>query len=165
MEGEFTIRSSSFKEGQFIPEKYIYNDMGCIGENISPELEWSGAPEGTKSFAVTCFDPDAPTEHGWWHWAIINIPPEVTKLDEGASNENSIPAEAREIMTDYKRASYGGPCPPKGDKPHRYVFTVYALKTEELPLDSHAKAAAVVDMLEENSLAKASFTAKYARAA
>lgn len=165
MAEKFILSSTSIEEGRAIPEKFTYNDDGCFGENISPELRWEGAPAETKSFAIICHDPDAPTDHGWYHWAVINIPPEVTQLEEGASNENSIPPEAREIMTDYKVASYGGPCPPQGDRPHRYVFTVYALNTEELPLDVHAKAVAVKEILEENCLAKASLTANYARAA
>src|SRR5688500_8053070 len=98
MEGEFTLRSASLQEGQMVPNAFVYNGMGCNGENLSPELEWDGAPKGTMSYAITCYDPHAPTDNGWWHWAVINIPPNVTRLDEGASNENRLPAESRELM-------------------------------------------------------------------
>src|SRR6476660_3164805 len=82
----FTLKSTSFDMKKPLPMKQVFNGFGCTGENISPELEWSGAPKDTKSFAVTVYDPDAPTGSGWWHWTVVNIPSSVTKIDEGASN-------------------------------------------------------------------------------
>lgn len=160
---EFTISSSSLQEGQIVPEHFVFNGFGCSGDNISPALKWQGAPPDTKSFAVTVFDPDAPTDHGWWHWAVVNIPASVTSISEGASNQRTLPREAVEVMTDFKSTGYGGPCPPKGDKPHRYVFTVYALKADKLEVKPKTTGVAIEKKLEDNSLAKASFTVKYGR--
>lgn len=160
---QFTIHSTSFNPGELVPHHYIFNGMGCKGNNVSPELEWSGEPEGTESFAITVHDPDAPTEHGWWHWSVINIPKHVHKLEEGASNKEHMPKEAIELFTDYGDRHYGGPCPPKGDQPHRYVFTVYALRRKHIDVSNRSKADDVKNKLEEWSLAKASFTAQYGR--
>lgn len=159
---DFTISSSSLREGQSVPQHYLFNGFGCQGDNVSPALEWDGAPPETKSFAVTMFDPDAPTDHGWWHWAVVNIPADVTSLEEGASNNKKLPKEAIEVMTDFKATGYGGPCPPKGDKPHRYIFTVYALR-KELDVSPKSNGPAVEKKLEANSLARASFTVHYGR--
>ncbi len=159
----FVAWSTSLKAGESVPESYVFNGYGCTGKNISPELEWDGAPQGTKSFAVTVFDPDATTGHGWWHWTVLNIPANIHKLEEGASNKGKLPKSATELLTDFGEAHYGGPCPPKGDRPHRYVFTVYAMKKEKIEIDKKLKANDVKKSIEENSLAKASFTVKYGR--
>ncbi|MDD4972741.1 MAG: YbhB/YbcL family Raf kinase inhibitor-like protein [Bacteriovorax sp.] len=159
----FTAWSGSLKSGETVPNNYVFSGHGCDGKNISPPLEWDGAPSGTKSFAVTVFDPDAPTDHGWWHWAVLNIPANIHKIEEGASNEGRLPLNAIEVVTDFGDAHYGGPCPPKGDKPHRYVFTVYALKKEKLDVNKKLKAESIKKNIEENSIAKASFTVKYGR--
>lgn len=159
----FTAWSSSLKPGEKVPESYVFNGYGCRGKNISPSLEWSKAPQGTKSFAITVFDPDAPTDHGWWHWAVLNIPPDVNKIEEGASNKGLLPKSAVEVVTDFGIAHYGGPCPPKGDRPHRYVFTVYAMKKDKLEVDKKLKAEDIKKSIEENSLDKASFTVNYGR--
>ena len=155
---EFTISSPSLKDGQIVPEHFVFD-----GDNVSPALEWQGAPSETKSFAVTVFDPDAPTDHGWWHWAVVNIPASVTKLNEGASNNHTLPKEAVEILTDFKRTSYGGPRPPKGDKAHRYVFSVYALKTDQLEIKPGTNSEAIKNKIKSEALALASFTVKYGR--
>jgi Raf kinase inhibitor-like YbhB/YbcL family protein len=109
----------------------------------SPALKWSGAPEGTRSFAVTMYDPDAPTGSGWWHWMVINIPADTTELASGAGEVNStiLPKGALQNRIDYGVAAWGGTCPPQGDKPHRYIFTVYALKTDKLDVPADATAA------------------------
>lgn len=159
----FNAWSGSLKPGEMVPESYVFKGHGCNGRNISPPLEWEGAPPETKSFAVTVFDPDAPTGHGWWHWAVLNIPPEIRKLEEGASNQGKLPENAIEVQTDFGDAHYGGPCPPMGDKPHRYIFTVYALKKEKLDVRKNIAAETIKKTLEENTLAKASFTMKYGR--
>ena len=139
--------------------------MGAGGKNISPELQWEGAPAGAKSFALTCYDPDAPTGSGWWHWSVINIPATVTELkpDAGNASNANLPQGARQVRTDYGTTAWGGTCPPEGDKPHRYIFTVYALKTDKLDIPADATAALAGFMINANSLAKASFTAKYGR--
>jgi Raf kinase inhibitor-like YbhB/YbcL family protein len=144
----FTLKTNSFDIQKTLPNKFVYD-----GPNISPELEWENAPEGTKSFAITVFDPDASGE-GWWHWTLVNIPAEVTKIPEGASNKHQLPAGAIEGFSDFGKVGYGGACPPPG-KPHRYVFTVYALNEDKINPD--------FESIDSHSLGKASFTAKYGR--
>ena len=150
---DFHLKTTSFDINKFLPKKFVYNGSNCHGGNVSPELEWENAPEGTKSFAVTVFDPDADDE-GWWHWTVVNIPASVNSLPEGASNQNLLPKGAIEGKTDFGNLGYGGACPPPGN-PHRYIFTVYALKKEKIDPD--------FDSIDENSLGKASFTVKYGR--
>lgn len=163
MNASFQLSSRSLRPGESVPHSFLYNGMGCNGKNISPHLEWTGAPPETASFALTVYDPDAPTDHGWWHWAVVNIPKDVHSLDEGASNMGKLPEKAIELMTDFNQTSYGGPCPPSKDSPHRYVFTVYALKTEQLRVDDETPAQEIKDRLEKESLDSASFTVKYGR--
>lgn len=159
----FKAWSRSLKPGQIVPKNYVFNGQGCDGKNISPPLEWKEAPPNTKSFAVTVFDPDAPKIGGWWHWTVVNIPANTTKLEEGASNKNGLPKGAVEIETDFGDVHYGGPCPPKGDSPHHYVFTVYALKKEEVHITPNSTPASIKNTLEHESLAKSSFTVEYGR--
>ena len=158
-QGAFKLTSSDLK-GTF-QQSQIFNGFGCTGGNTSPQLSWSGAPAGAKSFALTMFDPDAPTGSGWWHWVVVNIPASATKLDAGASGK-SMPAGALETRTDFGKSGYGGPCPPPG-APHRYVFTVYALKVDKLDLDAQASGAMAGFMLNQNMLSKATLTATYGR--
>lgn len=124
-----TLTSSSFREGDAIPMDYVFT--GCGGKNHSPQLSWSGAPDGTKSYAVTCFDPDAPTGSGYWHWLAFNIPASVTSLDADSAGDDEV-AGGKHGVSDYGMTSYGGPCPPKGDGAHRYIFTVYALDVDKI---------------------------------
>jgi Raf kinase inhibitor-like YbhB/YbcL family protein len=128
-------------------------------------LKWSGAPKDTKSFAVTVYDPDAPTGSGWWHWVLFNLPSSVTELAENAGDASgsALPVGAVQGRTDFGKGGFGGACPPVGDKPHRYIFTVYALKADKLDVPADATAALVGYMIHANQLAKASFTAKYGR--
>ena len=158
--GNFTLQSDDLK-GQ-LTKVQEFNGFGCNGKNISPELHWSDAPEGTKSFAITVYDPDAPTGSGWWHWIVVNIPADVTKLPAGVSGK-SMPKGAIEIANDYGIAAFGGPCPPKGDKPHRYVFTVYALDVPKLDLKPDTKAPVAGYMINAHTIAKASLVAYYGR--
>jgi len=160
----FSVQSSSWQDDQTMKDAYVFNSFGCSGANNSPQVSWSGAPEGTKSFAVTVYDPDAPTGSGWWHWTIFNIPADVTQLDEGISSDaTKLPTGAVQGRTDFGKPGYGGACPPLGDKPHRYILTVYALKTDKIVLDENASGALVSYYLNQNSLAKASLTVKYGR--
>jgi Raf kinase inhibitor-like YbhB/YbcL family protein len=156
----FTLTSSDLKDGGVMAELHVYNGFGRTGKNVSPQLKWSGAPEGTKSFAVTVYDPDAPTGSGWWHWIVLNIPPSVTELAQGASGEGKLPAGALETRTDYGKPGYGGAAPPKGSK-HRYIFTVYALKTDKIDLPADASGAMAGFFINANALAKASITVTY----
>lgn len=136
---------------------------GCGGGNVSPEVVWSGAPKGTKSFALTVYDPDAPTGSGWWHWVVTDIPPSANKLAKGAGNDKSkLPSGAVESRTDFGRPGYGGPCPPAG-KPHRYVFTVYALKVGSLNINPDSSGASAGFAIKANMIGHTSTTLKYGR--
>ena len=161
----FTLTSPDIKPNATMDKKFEFNGFGCSGENKSPALKWSGAPKDTKSFAVTVYDPDAPTGSGWWHWSVINIPADVTELKPDAGNVSgaNLPPGAKNVRIDYGVAGWGGACPPPGDKPHRYIFTVHALKTDKLDIPADATAALAGFMINGNSIAKATFTAKYGR--
>ena len=161
----FTLTSPDIRPNAMIDKKFEFNSFGCSGENRSPVLKWSGAPKDTKSFAVTVYDPDAPTGSGWWHWSVVNIPANVTELpaDAGAAGGASLPKGASQVRTDYGVAAWGGVCPPEGDKPHRYIFTVHALKTDRLEIPADATAALAGFNINANSIGKASFTATYGR--
>ena len=161
----FKLSSPEIKANLMIPKRFEFNGFGCSGENKSPALKWGGAPKGTKSFAVTVCDLDAPTGSGCWHWMIINIPAGVTELAAGAGavDSTTLPKGAVQNRIDDGVAGWGGTCPPKGDKPHRHIFTVYALKTDKLDVPADATAALTGYMIHANTLGKASFTAKYGR--
>jgi Raf kinase inhibitor-like YbhB/YbcL family protein len=156
----FQLRSEDLKEGGRLAMSQVYNGFGHKGGNLSPHLAWTGAPQGTKSFVVTAYDPDAPTGSGWWHWVVANIPASVSELPTGASGTAAMPAGAVESRTDYGTAGYGGAAPPPG-APHRYIFTVYALKVPQLEVTADSSAALVGFQTHFNSLAKASITALY----
>ena len=142
-----------------IPETHVFNSFGCTGQNLSPALEWKNAPKGTQSFALTMYDPDAPTGSGWWHWIVVNLPKDTTKLARGAA----LPAGALQTKNDFGNAAYDGPCPPKG-KPHRYVFTLYALKVPKLDLDPNTASGAMAGYnILGNAIGKAQLNAKYQR--
>lgn len=158
----FELTSPDFKEGDAMPTAQVFNGMGCKGKNVSPVLEWSGVPNGTKSLALTLYDPDAPTGSGWWHWVVVNLPPKTTRLAKGASS-GEMPAGALQTRTDFGTPGYGGPCPPEGDKPHHYIFTLYALKTATLPLDKSASGAMAGFMIHANALDQATLTVTYGR--
>ncbi len=152
----FTIKSADLG-GQFTNE-FTSNTFGCSGANKSPALEWVNAPEGTQSFAVTMYDPQAPTGSGWWHWVIFDIPANVHQLKQGAGSTAAGVAPAGSIQnnTDFGVPGYGGPCPPENDAAHGYVITVYALKVARLGLDGKNSAALTGFMLNHNVIAKAS---------
>ncbi len=160
---EFTLRSDQMG-GQLTIDQ-VYSGFGCTGKNISPELRWTGAPKAAKSFAVTVYDPDAPTGSGWWHWVVFNIPADVTELKTGAGDPSKklAPAGSVQSTTDYGKPGFGGACPPIGDRPHRYIFTVFALDVQKLDLDEKAGAALVGFMLNSHAIAKASVISYYGR--
>jgi Raf kinase inhibitor-like YbhB/YbcL family protein len=157
----FTLLSPEIRPGSPLPPRFEADVSGCKGENRSPALRWSGAPQDTRSFAVTVFDPDV----GWWHWVVVNIPRTVGALPPGGGNANgaNLPRGALQLRNDFGTVGWGGPCPPAGDKPHRYVFTVYALRTQRLALAPDARPAAAAAMIQAASVGNASFTATYAR--
>jgi hypothetical protein len=159
----FTLSSDNLGGEATITEEF--NGFGCSGENQSPQLSWENAPEGTKSFAVTMYDPDAPTGSGWWHWVVFDIPNNTTQLAAGAGNVELglTPKGAIQSITDYGAKGYGGPCPPEGHGLHQYVITVYALKTDTLGLNESTNPAVVGYYLWNNTLAKASIVAYYQR--
>jgi len=140
-----------------------FNGFGCAGENQSPQLSWKNAPEGTKSFAVTMYDPDAPTGSGFWHWVVVDIPTNVNELVTNAGTKNLVPKGAIQSVTDYGIKGFGGPCPPVGHGYHQYIITVYALKTEKLGTDENTNPAVVGFNLWNQTLAKASIVAYYKR--
>lgn len=159
---EFNLTSATLSEGEQLSNTHVFEGFGCEGENQSPQLSWSGAPEGTKSFAVTMYDPDAPTGSGWWHWNVVNIPASVTSIAQNASTINNLPQGALEIKNDYGSAGFGGACPPPGEV-HRYIVTVYALGTDSLDLPENPSNALVGFMTRANMLDSTSITAVYHR--
>ena len=162
---DFKLSSPEIKPGSTMAKSFEFNGFGCSGENRSPALKWSGAPRDTRSFAVTMYDPDAPTGSGWWHWVVINIAADVSELAGGAGSLNSttLPKGAVQGRTDFGVAAWGGTCPPQGDKPHRYIFTIHALKVPKLELPPNATAALAGYMIHANELGQAGFTAFYGR--
>ena len=162
-QGHFRVTAPDLEAKGRITAAHVFNGMGCTGQNISPALNWSNAPAGTKSFAVTAYDPDAPTGSGWWHWVMYNIPASVTSLPAGAGNGRDAPRGSQQGRTDFGSKGYGGPCPPAGDKPHHYHFTVFALKVDKIDVPGDATAAYVGFNLNANKLATARVTGLYAR--
>ncbi len=159
------LTSPDVHEGQTIGAAQVFSGMGCTGNNTSPALSWSGAPAGTKSFALTVYDPDAPTGSGWWHWVVYNIPATTKSLAAGAGDpkKNLLPAGAAQGNTDFGTPGYGGPCPPPNDKPHHYHFTLFALDTDKLDVPAGATAAYVGFNLHAHTLAQTQLTALYGR--
>jgi Raf kinase inhibitor-like YbhB/YbcL family protein len=162
-----SLTSTDLKEGATLGNEQVFKGFGCTGSNVSPALSWSGAPSGTKSFAVSMYDPDAPTGSGWWHWVVFNIPPGTTSLPKGAGEvkKKLTPKGAIQSRTDFGADGYGGPCPPAGDKPHRYQITVFAVDVDKLPdAKNDAASAALVGFdLHFHTLAKATLTGLYGR--
>ncbi|BCS89460.1 YbhB/YbcL family Raf kinase inhibitor-like protein [Pseudodesulfovibrio sediminis] len=159
----FTLTSPTITDGGTLIEKHLLNGFGCTGDNISPALEWQNPPAGTKSFAITVYDPDAPTGSGWWHWVVFDIPKTTTGLAEDATGNGQLPAGAIQSRTDFGAPGFGGACPPEQDKAHRYIFTIHALDIETLGLTPDSSAAMVGFFLHAHSLGSASLTAQYGR--
>ena len=163
----FELTSPDIKPNATIGNKHVYKGFGCEGENVSPALSWTGAPQGTKSFALLVHDPDAPTGGaGWWHWAVYNIPASVSSLPQGAGkgDGSAMVKGAAQAATDFGAPGWGGPCPPVGDKPHRYNFTLHALNVEKLDIAPGATASVVGFMVNANTIGKAQLTGMYGRA-
>ena len=154
----FTVESTDVRQGTQIAEVHVY-----AGGNRSHQLSWRGGPGGTKSFVVTCFDPDAPTPSGFWHWVVVDLPATVTSLSAGAGKEDAsgLPKGAFHCRNDYGSMGYGGPAPPKGDRPHRYYFVVHALDVEKLGVDEKTSPAAVSFTMLRHTLGRAILVATY----
>jgi Raf kinase inhibitor-like YbhB/YbcL family protein len=155
---ELSVESEDIEHGKTLPDAHVYAEG-----NTSPHLRWSGAPSGTKSYAVTCYDPDAPTGSGFWHWVVFDIPAGVTELPTGAGSGDfkGLPSGAVQVRNDYGSREFGGAAPPPGDGPHRYVFTVYAVDQEKLGPDADATPAVVGFNLRFHTLARGQLIAEY----
>jgi Raf kinase inhibitor-like YbhB/YbcL family protein len=153
----FQLRSDDVADGQMMTDNQVYNAFGMTGKNISPSLSWSGFPAETNGFAVTCFDPDAPTGSGFWHWVLVDIPASVTLLPSGAGHASGagLPAGAMHLRNDYGSRDYGGAAPPAGDPPHRYVFAVHALDVPSLELEPDTTPAVAGFNLRFRTIARA----------
>ncbi len=159
----FTLSSNNLT-GQATKQEE-FNGFGCTGENQSPHLSWENAPAGTESFAITMYDPDAPTGSGWWHWVVFDISPNIFEIAANAGNPSAglMPEGTIQSVTNYGAPGYGGPCPPEGHGIHQYIITVYALKCKTLELDEKTNPAIVGYYLWNNTIAKASIVVYYER--
>jgi len=162
----FELTSPDIRPGQQMDEKFTFPGLGCSGTNLSPALNWQDPPQGTKSFALMVHDPDAVTGGaGIWHWVIVGIPASATSIEQGAGTVagDKLPAGSQQIRTDYGMAGWGGPCPPKGHKPHGYNFTLYALGVEKLDLPPGSTASHAGFVINRNAIGKATLTGTYGR--
>jgi Raf kinase inhibitor-like YbhB/YbcL family protein len=159
MEKIFTLSSNTIKEGEFLSDEQILNGYGCTGGNVAPDLQWSGAPDGTKSYTLIMHDPDAPMEGGWYHWVVTNIPAAKTALAKG----ENVAAPATLGKTSFDKPGYGGACPPVGHGKHRYIFTVYALDVAEIDANANTAPNELEKLIAPHTLAKASITAYFER--
>ena len=155
---DFSIKSSTKER---LSKDYVFKKYGCGGKNISPVISWQNPPKNTKSFAITIFDPDAPTGHGWWHWIVYNIPKDVNKIPLNASKSAILPKGSIEAKNDYGFTGFGGACPPKGDKAHRYIITIYALNIEKLPKILNPNK--ITQIIKKHTIRKVSITSLYKR--
>lgn len=166
----FDLKSADLRDGGTLTNAQVFNGFGCTGADRSPQLTWRDPPAGTRSFVVTVYDPDAPTGSGWWHWVAYDIPADVRSLAAGAgtaagadAGAGKLPPGARHGRNDFGTLAFGGACPPAGDKPHRYIVTVHALKVATLELPPQPSGALVGFMVHANQLGSARLTATYGR--
>jgi len=162
---DFKLTSPDIGPDKPLAQDFVFSGFGCSGGNQSPALRWSGAPAGTKSFAVALFDPDAMQGRGFWHWLMVNIPASTTALerDAGRNDGSKAPSGAVQIKNGFRAMGYSGSCPPTADEPHGYVMTVYALKLAALDVPADTTSASMLAAIEANSLGKASLTYHFGR--
>ncbi len=160
-----TLSSHDISQGEFMAEEQMFNGFGCSGGDISPHLKWSGAPKGTKSFAITSYDPDAPTGSGWWHWQIVNIPKDIMEVSSGAGStkQDLAPKGSMQIINDFGHRGFGGACPPAGHGIHHYKFTIHALSVEKLALPENASGALAGYMININTIESSTIESLYKR--
>jgi Raf kinase inhibitor-like YbhB/YbcL family protein len=160
---EMEVSSPTFRDGEVVPRLHLMNRYGCLGENRSPAVSWSNVPPGTRSFAVTLYDPDATTGSGWWHWIVYDIPASTRSLTAGLEQGigRGLPGRAAQASNDFGDRGYGGPCPPRGERPHRYVLTVHALRVETLAVPHQASPAFVRYRIWGNRIGAGSIAAKF----
>lgn len=154
--GSFTVTSTDVADGEPLGADQVF-----AGGNTSPQLSWEGFPEETKGFVVTCYDPDAPTPSGFWHWILVNLPATVTELPAGAGATPRLDNGAFHVRSDYSTKAFSGAAPPAGDQTHRYYFVVHAIDVEALDVDDEASAAVVSFNLAFHTLARAIITPTY----
>jgi Raf kinase inhibitor-like YbhB/YbcL family protein len=162
---DFKLTSSDIGPDKPLAQDFVFSGYGCTGKNESPALQWSGAPQGTKSYAVALFDPDAMQGRGFWHWLMVNIPASMTSLnrDAGKNDGSKLPGGAAQIRNGFRALGYSGSCPPPADEPHGYVMTVYALKVPALEVPADATSPMMLAAIEANSLGKASLIYHFGR--
>jgi Raf kinase inhibitor-like YbhB/YbcL family protein len=162
--GDFALTSPSLADRGRLPKAQVYDQLGCKGDNVSPALSWHDVPSGTRSFAVTVYDEDARNGSGWWHWTVLNLPPDTRRLEAGAGSPNGpLPRGAVQLRNDYGGFGYGGPCPPPGDKPHHYLVTVYALKTPQVDVSAKTSADAAQRLIRHDEIGRAQLTVHFGR--
>ncbi|MBA8823297.1 hypothetical protein FHX42_000626 [Saccharopolyspora lacisalsi] len=161
---EFTVTSVDVANGEPMSIKHAYDGMGAGGDDVSPQLSWRDFPEETRSFVVTCFDPDAPIPGGFWHWVLVDLPSSVTELATNAGNRSGggIPAGSFHVPNDMGERAFGGAAPPPNDRPHRYYFVVHAVDIEKLGVDDNTSPAVVSFTLAFHTLARAMIVPTYA---
>jgi Raf kinase inhibitor-like YbhB/YbcL family protein len=163
-EANFQLQVKGLAAGGQVSNDFVLNQFGCNGKNLSPDISWSGAPSGTKSFALVVLDSDAPKKGGFYHWVVLNIPSSAHALPLGAGNiqKGLTPAGAIQLKNDYGDPGYGGPCPP-GHEVHHYHFLIYALRIERLSADQNTAASVAVGRFQNEVLAKAEVVGTYGR--
>jgi len=160
-----TLSSHDITQGKFMDKAQEFDGFGCTGDNLSPHLKWSNVPKGTKSFAITAYDLDAPTGSGWWHWQIVNIPKNITEIPTGAGdiNQEMAPLGSKQIDNDYGIKGFGGACPPSGHGVHHYRFSIHALSVEKLDLPTNASGALTGYMIKANTIESNTIESLYKR--
>ncbi|HEY9349371.1 MAG TPA: YbhB/YbcL family Raf kinase inhibitor-like protein [Acidothermales bacterium] len=158
----FSLTSEDVADGEKLDITHVHDSAD--GENDSPQLSWSDFPEETRSFVVSCLDPDAPTGSGWWHWMAVDLPVSTTSLPRGAgASDEDLPGKAFHARNDYGTRDFGGAAPPPGDPPHRYIFAVHAVDVESLGLTPDVTPAVVAGTLQSHTLARATLRPIYGR--
>jgi len=161
---DMVLSSDTLTDGGTLLMRHVADMFGCDGDNLSPHLTWSGAPDATESFIVLAFDPDAPTASGWWHWAGCDVEASIDELPEGmATSESAANTGMIQVRNDFGLPSYVGACPPEGSDPHRYTFTVYAMPMDTLPVEGVVSPALLSFLGRNHAIAEASLTVTFGR--